>query len=337
MSRPEGPAAGFTVRAALTVDGQPVTGQPGRGASKKTARQLAALSLVATLAGLPDPVSQAQDPDTGDTRSCAIGSGELLAACQGSTMNEANPSRGATLLSMSPVSRGRKSKKQKKAQKSRQRSAGAAVQREDTQFADLLAAGSQPGQPSSGLRGLAALVDQLAGPRERPAWFGPSIGRILCQQDAVIAATGPRKLEQVVTELAGAEVYWALNEAKRGLWFEWWFEELVRAATDRVRAEAAGEGGGWQAPWRLLHGLAAIGSPALRSAVMQAVKDVGRALTRQQSSAAPDWPGFARRDRSPARSGRCMTITAPGSPSSPNAVTPAVLTPTCSCWTSMPA
>jgi len=109
-------------------------------------------------------------------------------------------------------------------------------------------------------------VDQLAGPRERPAWFGPSIGRILRQQAPVIAATGPRELEQAVTELTGAEVYWALNEAKRGLWFE----ELVQAAADRVKAEAAGEGGGWQAPWRLLHGLAAIGSPALRTAALQA-------------------------------------------------------------------
>ena len=82
---------------------------------------------------------------------------------------------------MSPVSRGRKSKKQKRAQKSRQRPARAAVQREDTQFADLPAAGSQPGQPSSGFRALAALVDQLTGPRERPEWFGPSIGRMLAQ------------------------------------------------------------------------------------------------------------------------------------------------------------
>src|SRR5579863_10359203 len=96
---------------------------------------------------------------------------------KGCMVNDANLSRGATLLSMSPVSRGRKSKKQTKAQKSRQRSARAAVQREDTQFADLLAVGSQPGQPSSGFRALAALVDQLAGPRERPAWFGLSIGR----------------------------------------------------------------------------------------------------------------------------------------------------------------
>ena len=31
--------AAFTARVTLTVDGQPVTGRPGRGASKKTARQ----------------------------------------------------------------------------------------------------------------------------------------------------------------------------------------------------------------------------------------------------------------------------------------------------------
>ena len=133
---------------------------------------------------------------------------------------------------MSPVSRGRTSKKQKKAQKSRQRPARAAVQREDTQSADLLPASSQPGQPSSGFRALSALVDQFAGPRERPAWFGPSIGRMLRQQAPVIAATGPRELEQAVAELAGAEVYWALNEARRGLWFEWWFEELARLIND---------------------------------------------------------------------------------------------------------
>ncbi|GEM_PF-4623665 len=57
---------------------------------------------------------------------------------------------------------------------------------------------------ASGLRALAALVDQLAGPRERPAWFGPSIARMLRQEDAVIAATGPRELEHTVTELTGA-------------------------------------------------------------------------------------------------------------------------------------
>lgn len=50
--------------------------------------------------------------------------------------------------------------------------------------------------------------------------YGPSIGRMLRQEDAVMAATGPRALEQAVAELTGAEVYWALNEVRSGLWFE---------------------------------------------------------------------------------------------------------------------
>jgi hypothetical protein len=159
---------------------------------------------------------------------------------------------------------------------------------------------------------------------------------MLRQRDAVIAATGPRELEQAVAELAGAEVYWALNEAKRGLWFEWWFEELVQAAAGRVKAETAGDGG-WQVPWRLLHGLAAIGSPALRTAATQAVKDAGRTLTRPQFSAAPDWLRLCPEGSVTGGIWGCVTITAPGSPSSPNAATPAVLTRTCSCWTSTPA
>jgi hypothetical protein len=63
---------------------------------------------------------------------------------------------------MSPVSRGRKSKKQKKAQQSRQRTAKTAVRR------------AGPGTSS-----LTALRDQLSGPPQRPAWFDPSIARIL--------------------------------------------------------------------------------------------------------------------------------------------------------------
>jgi len=57
-----GGADGFTARATLTVGGQHVTGRQGTGASKKTARRLAALSLVAALAGLPDPLDLSAGP-----------------------------------------------------------------------------------------------------------------------------------------------------------------------------------------------------------------------------------------------------------------------------------
>lgn len=183
---------------------------------------------------------------------------------------------------MSPVSRGRKGKKQRKAQKSRQGAAKAAALRSTSS----LAVGS-----------LAALGDQLFGPPKRPGWFDPSIARILGQGEAVMAATGPRELEKVTAELTGGEVYWALREVRAGLWFEWWFRELARAAGERVKAEAARDGGGWQAPWRLLYGLAAVGSPELRSAAMQALKDAAGALAPGQASAQPGWlalcPGSA--------------------------------------------
>jgi hypothetical protein len=130
--------------------------------------------------------------------------------------------------------------------------------------------------------------ERLPGARQRPAWFDPSIARILRQNETVMAATGPLHLEQVTAELAGAEVQRTL-EAEDSLWFEWWFEELAHAAAERVRSCAAGESDAWQAPWRLLHGLAAIGSPALRSAALQAADGAASALSSGQSAAQPGW------------------------------------------------
>jgi hypothetical protein len=176
---------------------------------------------------------------------------------------------GSTLLGMSPVSRGRKSKKQRKAQKSRQRTAKATAQR------------------STG--SLVALRDQLWGPPQRPAWFDPSIARMLREGEAVLTATGPRQLEQAAAELTGAEVYRAVREAGEGLWFGWWFQELARAAAERVEAEASREGDAWRAPWRLLHGLAAIGSPTLRSAALLTARNAVGVLASSQVSAEPAW------------------------------------------------
>jgi len=76
---------------------------------------------------------------------------------------------GSTLLGMSPVSRGRKSKKQRTAQKSRQQAAKATAQQ------------------STG--SLAPLRDQLFGPPQRPSWFDPPIARILREGEAVLTAT----------------------------------------------------------------------------------------------------------------------------------------------------
>jgi hypothetical protein len=88
------------------------------------------------------------------------------------------------------------------------------------------------------------------GPRpERPtppAWFEPATKNVLGAARTLSSADGPRELEQRTAELLGAEMYPVLHDGREGLWFEWWFQELVTAAQ-------TSEHGVW-----LLHGLAAI-------------------------------------------------------------------------------
>ncbi|HEX8932720.1 MAG TPA: hypothetical protein VF788_00695 [Pseudonocardiaceae bacterium] len=85
---------------------------------------------------------------------------------------------------------------------------------------------------------------------------------VLDRAGVVMAARGPRKLEQATAELLAAELYRVVREEPEGLWFSWWFEELAEAAVARIREEASSRDGAWQLPWRLLHSLTSIGSPA---------------------------------------------------------------------------
>jgi hypothetical protein len=171
---------------------------------------------------------------------------------------------------MSPVSRGRKSKKSKTTSSLR----GAARRR---------AYGMRTGQPQSAF----TVMQSLLGPPQRPAWFDSSNKAVLDQAGVVMAARGPQELEQATAELLGAELHRVLREEHQGMWFSWWFEELTEAATARIREEVGSRDGAWGPPWRLLHGLTSIGSPALQSIAQTALdcakKDLrGEAAMRQQ-------------------------------------------------------
>ncbi len=176
-------------------------------------------------------------------------------------------------LRMSPVSRGRKSKKGKATSGPR----GTARRR---------TFGMQTGQPRSAFTAMQSLL----GPPQRPAWFESSSKAVLDRAGVVMAAQGPRELEQATAELLGAELHRVLREEREGMWFSWWFEELTEAATVRIRQEVSSQGNGWESPWRLLHGLTSIGSPALQSIARRAL---GRAKKELRGDAAmrhqPDW------------------------------------------------
>ncbi|WP_324273321.1 hypothetical protein [Blastococcus brunescens] len=131
-------------------------------------------------------------------------------------------------------------------------------------------------------------MESLAGPRQPPGWFQPSITGVLDRARVVLAARGPRQLEEATAELLGAELYRVIRDEDRGLWFDWWFEQLVDAALARIRAEGS-RNDAWQAPWWLLHGLASIGSPALSAAAQTALGRATKELRRDAYQSQPEW------------------------------------------------
>jgi hypothetical protein len=182
---------------------------------------------------------------------------------------------------MSPVSRGRKAKKGRKAKarKSGKRAAGlpGSVQRSTYVVpADV------------GLWASAAL-DALMEEPERPDWFDASIAAVLDRAGVVLTAQGPRELEQAVAELVGAELYRALNEEHFGMWFDWLFQDLAESAAARVRDEASRPDGAWEGPWRLLHGLTSIGSRSLLSVAQDALAVAAEGLPAGAAAGQPEW------------------------------------------------
>lgn len=181
---------------------------------------------------------------------------------------------GPTILCMSPVSRGRKGKKGKSTSGLR----GAGRRDGDRQAA----------QPRSAL----TVLQALRGSRQQPGWFEPSIKAVLDRAGVLMAARGPRELEQATAELLGAQLHRVLQEEREGMWFSWWFAELTEATAVRIREEAGGREGAWEPLWRLLHGLTSIGSPALRSAAQTALTDVKKKL--RGVAAVREQPGWLR-------------------------------------------
>jgi hypothetical protein len=82
--------------------------------------------------------------------------------------------------------------------------------------------------------------------KQRPAWFYfyQATKNVIEAAETLLPATGPRALEQATAELLGAELHRTLNEHHRGLWFAWWFDELVAAVVREIQNGRTP--GGWE-------------------------------------------------------------------------------------------
>jgi hypothetical protein len=132
-------------------------------------------------------------------------------------------------------------------------------------------------------------MSQLGSPLERGQWFDPAIAAVLDQAHVVLKAQHPRALERLTSQLIGAQLHQVLVAEKAGLWFDRWFVELVSATESRVREQA--DGGAWEVPFRLLHGLAAIGTPDAAQPALAAANRLRKVIGRVPGQdAGPRWP-----------------------------------------------
>ena len=180
---------------------------------------------------------------------------------------------------MSPVSRGRKPKKAKKGKKPPARV---------TNSGWAKAATREFGGPRRAASG--SLIEEFFGSRDpRPRWWEPSFERLIAASGDLLAAQGPRVLEQATAELIGAELHQAVLAERSGLSFDAWATELIGRSVDWM-ADAAGRGDdAWRGPWRLLHGLAAIGSYGLGAFAWEQASEAAGSLPRDALVAEPAW------------------------------------------------
>jgi hypothetical protein len=184
---------------------------------------------------------------------------------------------------MSPVSRGRKPKRSKKSKTGRKPpvrtiSSGWAKK------ARQPSGDPGPGVPGSPLGQLLGALDD-----EHTQWWKPSHDRLIAVSDVLLAAPGPRALEQATAELIGAELYDAILEERAGLRFDVWAMELAERAVQRIVETARQGDDAWRGPWWLLHGLAAIGSYGLGGFAWEQVSLAAKSLPRDLRSGEPAW------------------------------------------------
>ncbi|GAA3449066.1 hypothetical protein [Dactylosporangium matsuzakiense] len=140
---------------------------------------------------------------------------------------------------MSPVSRGRKPKKQKKSR------------------------GGRKPQP---------FLADFTRPVGRPAWFDPALAAAVAETAMLAGVSGPRELEEATATLIGARLHAAdgMGATRYGAWTE----ELVGVLAERVR-----EGGPeWRGAWFCLHGLLSITPAEMSDWVGEVIEELRPAL-----------------------------------------------------------
>ena len=135
-----------------------------------------------------------------------------------------------------------------------------------------------------------ARIDGPDGPGDRPQWFEGSITNVLDRADDLMAASGPRELDDAAARLLGGELHHRLNAETAGFWFDRWFADLAEAAAIRTRETVADpDRPTYHAYLRLLHAMTGLGSPSLAGTAHTRLAQATKGLPRELRNAQPSW------------------------------------------------
>lgn len=208
----------------------------------------------------------------------------LIAGLWGAGRRSAGGDR-ITISRMSPVSRGRKAKKNKV---SKSKKAVPLRPVPPLSRPSLATVGGQQDALDDQLRTASEIMMSIFDGRS--GWYDSSSKTVLDQADVLMTAQGPRELEQATAELLGAEMYRLEHSEHWGGRPELWITEFVEATKARIQEEAGRSTTAWEAPLRLLHGLTSVCPRPVRMAAQDALRDVTYELRRAATwREQPEW------------------------------------------------
>jgi hypothetical protein len=125
--------------------------------------------------------------------------------------------------------------------------------------------------------------DQMVGTAGENVAFQRVTERLLKESAGLLAATGPRELEQATAELLAVEL---ASPEMQGRRTDILCHDLVEVGRNRVLSDIAWSNDTWRGPWWLLHGLASIGSLGDGAYAAQMIAGA------QVPNGEPDWLGL---------------------------------------------
>jgi hypothetical protein len=145
-----------------------------------------------------------------------------------------------------------------------------------------------PENPFGAESPLSALARSLGVQHTKPVWVPAVATAVLDRADVLTQAQSPRALEDMTAHLLGEHLHRMAAEHEQ-IAIDWLLEDILDLAQERIRAQLAMDDPTARAGLRLLHGLRAIGGPALARAAGDRLKALRPSMRGSSAALDAEW------------------------------------------------